>query len=90
MHNLSRFAQPAELQLSGWSGHTPLELLGRVPFPPIGEEPYTLTLGPYGYLWFDLVAEEHATGSGLWSTDGRDAPVAADRPPARAPQAGGV
>ena len=23
--------------------------------PPSSEEPYTVTLGPYGYLWFDLV-----------------------------------
>ncbi len=58
VHNLSRFAQPAELQLARWAGWTPLEVLGRVPFPTIGEEPYTITLGPYGYLWFDLVAQE--------------------------------
>jgi len=95
VHNLSRFAQPAELQLSGWSGHTPLELLGRVPFPPIGEEPYTLTLGPYGYLWFDLVAEDHADGghvdgSGAWSTDVGGARRTSERPPTPAPQSGGA
>ena len=32
--------------------------LGRVPFPVITEEPYTITLPPYGFLWFDLVPEE--------------------------------
>jgi maltose alpha-D-glucosyltransferase / alpha-amylase len=57
VHNLSRFAQPAELVLAKWAGWTPLEVLGRVPFPEIGEEPYTVTLGPYGYLWFDLVQQ---------------------------------
>lgn len=57
VHNVSRFAQPAELQLSRWSNHFPLELLGRVSFPVIGEEPYTLTLAPYGYLWFELVPQ---------------------------------
>jgi len=55
VHNLSRFAQPAELHLARWAGLTPVEVLGRVPFPPIGEEPYTVSLGPYGYLWFELV-----------------------------------
>ncbi len=55
VHNLSRFAQPAELQLPRWAGCTPVEVLGRVPFPPITEEPYTVTLGPHGFLWFDLV-----------------------------------
>jgi maltose alpha-D-glucosyltransferase/alpha-amylase len=55
IHNLSRFAQPAELMLGKWSGSTPLEVLGRVPFPTIGDDPYMITLAPYGYLWFDLV-----------------------------------
>ena len=32
--NLSRFAQPAQLPLQRWEGMTPVELLGRVPFPP--------------------------------------------------------
>ena len=55
VHNLSRFAQPAELLLGKWAGCTPVEVLGRVPFPSIGDEPYHVTLAPYGYLWFDLV-----------------------------------
>ncbi len=55
LHNLSQYAQPAELQLGRWAGYTPIEVLGRVPFPPIGEEPYTVTLAPRGYLWFELV-----------------------------------
>jgi hypothetical protein len=54
VHNLSRFAQPAELALAEWAGSTPYEVLGRVPFPVITEEPYTITLPPYGFLWFDL------------------------------------
>jgi maltose alpha-D-glucosyltransferase / alpha-amylase len=54
VHNLSRFAQPAELVLARWTGYTPVEVLGRVPFPAISEEPYTIALAPYGYLWFEL------------------------------------
>jgi hypothetical protein len=58
VHNLSRFAQPAELALAKWAGSTPYEVLGRVPFPVITEEPYTITLPPYGFLWFDLAPED--------------------------------
>ena len=42
--NLSRSAQPVELDLSRFKGRVPVELLGRTPFPPIGELPYLLTL----------------------------------------------
>jgi maltose alpha-D-glucosyltransferase/alpha-amylase len=52
--NLSRFAQPIELNLQRWEGTTPIELLGRVPFPRIGELPYFITLAPYGFFWFQL------------------------------------
>jgi maltose alpha-D-glucosyltransferase/alpha-amylase len=52
--NLSRFAQPVELPLARFEGSQPVELMGRVSFPRIGSLPYLLTLGPYGYLWFDL------------------------------------
>ena len=51
----SRFAQPAELPLQRWEGKAPIELLGRVPFPRIGELPYFVTLAPYGFYWFELV-----------------------------------
>ncbi|MHB8681329.1 MAG: maltose alpha-D-glucosyltransferase [Acidimicrobiales bacterium] len=54
VHNLSRFAQPADLDLARWAGRTPVELLGRVPFPTIGAATYSITLGPYGYYWFEL------------------------------------
>jgi maltose alpha-D-glucosyltransferase/alpha-amylase len=53
--NLSRFAQPAELPLQRFDGKTPIELLGRVPFPKVGELPYFVTLAPYGFYWFELV-----------------------------------
>ena len=53
--NLSRFAQPAELSLGRWEGCTPIELLGRVPFPKITSKPYSVTLAPYGIYLFELV-----------------------------------
>jgi maltose alpha-D-glucosyltransferase/alpha-amylase len=55
VNNLSRLAQPCELQLGRFEGKMPLELLGRVPFPRIGELPYFVTLQPYSFYWFQLV-----------------------------------
>ncbi len=53
--NLSKLAQPAELPLQKWEGKVPIELMGRVPFPRIGELPYFITLAPYSFYWFELV-----------------------------------
>jgi maltose alpha-D-glucosyltransferase / alpha-amylase len=52
--NLSRFSQPIELDLSKLAGMTPVEMLGYTEFPRIGAEPYRLSLGPYGFFWFEL------------------------------------
>ncbi len=52
--NLSRSAQAAQIDLSAWKGRVPMEMLGRTAFPPIGEEPYLVTLAPYGFFWFLL------------------------------------
>jgi maltose alpha-D-glucosyltransferase / alpha-amylase len=52
--NLSRFAQPAELSLGRWEGCTPIELLGRAPFPVVSSAPYLVTLAPYGIYWLEL------------------------------------
>ncbi len=52
--NLSRFAQYVELDLGRFNGRVPMELIGRVHFPPIGELSYLLTLGPHDFFWFEL------------------------------------
>jgi maltose alpha-D-glucosyltransferase/alpha-amylase len=52
--NLSRSVQPVELDLSPFAGLTPVEMLGYLDFPVIGQQPYFLTLGPYGFYWFEL------------------------------------
>ena len=52
--NLSRFAQPSELDLREFSGWTPLEMMGHTEFPRIGELPYFITLGPHEFMWFLL------------------------------------
>ncbi|MDQ6681967.1 MAG: maltose alpha-D-glucosyltransferase [Chloroflexota bacterium] len=52
--NLSRFAQYVELDLRQFAGCSPVELMGRVQFPAIGDLPYLLTLGPHDFFWFEL------------------------------------
>ncbi|MDQ2694593.1 MAG: maltose alpha-D-glucosyltransferase [Pseudomonadota bacterium] len=52
--NLSRSAQPVELDLAPYKGRVPVELLGTTPFPPIGELPYLLTLPRHAFYWFRL------------------------------------
>jgi maltose alpha-D-glucosyltransferase / alpha-amylase len=52
--NLSRFAQPVDLDLSEAEGAVPVEMLGYVDFPPIERQPYRLTLAPYSFLWLEL------------------------------------
>ena len=42
-------ARPAQVR-----GDDPVEMLGRVHFPSIGELPYLLTMGPHGFYWFTL------------------------------------
>jgi maltose alpha-D-glucosyltransferase/alpha-amylase len=52
--NLSRFVQYAGLDLAAFKGTSPIELFGRAQFPPIGDSPYFLTLGPHSFYWFLL------------------------------------
>ncbi|HET9468750.1 MAG TPA: maltose alpha-D-glucosyltransferase [Vicinamibacterales bacterium] len=52
--NLARNVQPVHLDLSAFAGLTPVEMFGYTEFPAIGPEPYFLTLGPYGFYWFEL------------------------------------
>ncbi|HUY17580.1 MAG TPA: maltose alpha-D-glucosyltransferase [Candidatus Binataceae bacterium] len=80
--NLSRFVQYVELDLSRFRGMVPVELIGRTAFPPIGEQPYFLSLGPHNFDWFalepprketiELVAAAastpHLTASGSWES----------------------
>ncbi|MPZ24116.1 MAG: maltose alpha-D-glucosyltransferase, partial [Dehalococcoidia bacterium] len=54
--NLSRFVQAVELDLSECAGMVPVEMFGQTEFPPIGELPYFVTLGPHTFYWFSLQA----------------------------------
>lgn len=52
--NLSRSAQPVELDLSRFSSHVPVELIGGSNFPTVGTLPYMLTLPGHSFYWFSL------------------------------------
>ena len=64
--NLSRTAQPVELDLQRFKGRVPVEMLGRTSFPPIGELPYLLTLPAHGVL---LVPPRHRRAAAGWHQD---------------------
>ncbi|URN01927.1 maltose alpha-D-glucosyltransferase [Actinomadura madurae] len=67
VNNLSRFPQPVELDLRRFRGSAPIECMGGVQFPAIGELPYLLTLPGHGFYWFLLAPppEETAPGEGV-------------------------
>ena len=78
--NLSRSAQPVELNLTPFKGRVPIEMLGRTTFPPIGDLPYLLTLCAYGFYWFKLTtdAEAPAWHEQIFSIDERPVVVLFD------------
>ncbi len=54
VHNLAPSAEAAELDLAGFRGTVPVELLGGARFPAIADRPYVLTLAPHGFYWLRL------------------------------------
>jgi maltose alpha-D-glucosyltransferase/alpha-amylase len=63
--NLSRSAQAVVLDLAEFRGRQVIEVLGRSVFPPVGEQPYQLTLPPHSFFWFELPPTS-AEGGDLW------------------------
>jgi maltose alpha-D-glucosyltransferase / alpha-amylase len=55
--NVSRTAQPVELELQAYKGRVPVEMMGRNAFPPIGDMPYLLTLHGHSFFWFRLTQD---------------------------------
>ncbi|WP_181809754.1 alpha-glucosidase C-terminal domain-containing protein, partial [Streptomyces shenzhenensis] len=51
-----------ELDLRAYVGRHPVELIGAVRFPAIGELPYLLTLAGHGFYWFRLSRVDSRTG----------------------------
>jgi maltose alpha-D-glucosyltransferase/alpha-amylase len=67
--NLSRHAQPVELDLSTFRGLVPVELVGRIPFPQIGAGPYLLTCPGYAFYWFLLADPAKLQGEFMAAPD---------------------
>lgn len=53
--NLSKFSQPAEVDMAEYNGFVPLEIFSKNRFPPARENiPYFFTLGAHSFQWFIL------------------------------------
>ncbi len=53
--NLSKFSQPAEVDMAEYSGFIPVEIFSKNNFPPVRENaPYFFTLGAHSFQWFIL------------------------------------
>ncbi len=75
--NLSRYVQPVELDLGTYRGLLPREMFGRTEFPPIGEMPYFLSLGPHAFYWFELLPAPETVV--IRTNNGADAPSALEK-----------
>jgi maltose alpha-D-glucosyltransferase/alpha-amylase len=53
--NLAPSAEPVELDLTPWRGAAVIEMLGGSRFPPVGDQPYFLSLAPWGFYWLRLI-----------------------------------
>jgi len=62
--NLSRFSQVVELDLSEYTGYTPVELFSMNKFPTVKDKAYILTLNAYDYYWFSLSKKGHKLPGG--------------------------
>jgi maltose alpha-D-glucosyltransferase/alpha-amylase len=61
--NLSRYTQPAELDLEKFSGYVPEEVFSKNKFPSVKEgNHYFITIGPHDCLWFVLQKVRVDTG----------------------------
>ncbi|HEX6134935.1 MAG TPA: maltose alpha-D-glucosyltransferase [Longimicrobiales bacterium] len=72
--NLSRFVQYANLDLSKFRDHVPVELFGLTEFPRIGSDPFFVTLGPHAFYWFQIRRPER--GHEVYVHGGRARPAA--------------
>jgi maltose alpha-D-glucosyltransferase / alpha-amylase len=66
--NLSRFVQYVQLDLKDYAGCVPEEVLGRTRFPRVSDQPYLLTMGPHGFMWFALPLPEPASDAPVESS----------------------
>jgi maltose alpha-D-glucosyltransferase/alpha-amylase len=57
IHNLSDQNQSAQLDLAGFAGRVPKDLLARrqEPLPEISPDPYSISLRAFDYYWLILI-----------------------------------
>jgi maltose alpha-D-glucosyltransferase/alpha-amylase len=56
--NLSQFSQATTLNLSEYKDSDVTEVFSQNRFMSVGDGDYSITIGPYGYFWFQLDATE--------------------------------
>lgn len=56
--NLSQFSQSTILNLAQFKGCDITEVFSQNRFMPVGEGEYPITIGPYGYFWFQAEVDE--------------------------------
>ena len=64
--NLSQFSQSTMLNLSEYKGCDITEVFSQNRFMSVGEGEYPITIGPYGYFWFqaDVAEKKEKEASG--------------------------
>jgi len=63
--NLSQFSQSTTLDLKLFRDCDITEVFSQNRFMSVGEGDYTITMGPYGYFWFQVDASEKKNQSGV-------------------------
>ncbi len=78
--NLSKTSQYVEVDLKEFKGLVPVELMGHTAFPPVGELPYFITLGPYDFYWFSLTHQQSMESSQWLLRDKRSSMAVSENP----------
>ena len=56
--NLSQFSQSTMINLAEFKGCDITEVFSQNRFMPVGDGDYSITIGPYGYFWFQAEVDE--------------------------------
>jgi maltose alpha-D-glucosyltransferase/alpha-amylase len=54
LYNLAPTLQPALVDLAAWRDHIPVDVMGKVALPKVGDAPYLFTMQPHSFLWIHL------------------------------------
>ncbi len=65
--NLSRYTQYVELDLTPYSGLTPVEIFGRSKMPEIKQGHTSFTVGSHGFFWYLLQGDKEGSQAQQWT-----------------------